>query len=57
MSAKEHQLFFIEEHGRILEYIRYGDPYLVRKEMEHHIERSMNNIIESFSVNDAERKK
>lgn len=48
ISAKEHQLISIEEHGRILEYIQIYDPYLVRKEMEHHIERSMNNIIESF---------
>lgn len=53
ISAKEHQLISIEEHGRILEYIQCGNPYLVRKEMEHHIERSMNNIIESFNIKES----
>lgn len=48
VSAREHQLISIQEHGNILEFIRSGDPYLARKEMEHHIDRSMNNIIESF---------
>ena len=48
VKAKDHQLISLEEHGRILEYIQTHNPYLVRKEMEHHIERSMNNIIESF---------
>ncbi len=49
ISAKTHQLISIEEHGKILKYIQEENPYLVRKEMEHHIERSMNNIINSFS--------
>lgn len=48
VSAKDHQLISIAEHGKILDYIQNGDPYLARKEMEHHIDRSMNNIIESF---------
>lgn len=48
ISAKDHQLLSIEEHGRILDYMQKGNPYLVRKEMERHIERSMNNIIESY---------
>lgn len=49
VSAREHQLISIEEHGKILRHMRDCNPYLVRKEMEHHIERSMENIIESFS--------
>ena len=56
IPAKDHQLLSLDEHGRILEYIRSGNPYLVRKEMEHHIERSMNNIIESFHVQEESQK-
>lgn len=50
VSASDHQLISIEEHRRILEYMQACNPYLVRKEMEHHIERSMNNIIDSYSA-------
>ena len=54
VSAKDHQILSIREHRNILEYIQSCNPYLVRKEMEHHIERSMNNIIDSFSLKENE---
>lgn len=48
VSEREHDLKSIEEHRMILEDIKRGDPYLARKDMENHLLRSMNNIIDSY---------
>lgn len=48
VSEKNHQLISIEEHGNILSYVKESNPYMARKEMEHHIERSMKNLMDSF---------
>lgn len=50
ISALDHQKVSIQEHSMILRYIREREPRLARKEMEHHIQRSMENIISSYHL-------
>lgn len=49
VSELDHQLISIEEHGRMLGFIRENDAESAKKEMEHHITRSMENILSSYT--------
>lgn len=50
VAELDHQLEAIEEHTKMLYYIKNREPYLAKKEMQHHIERSMNNILDSYNL-------
>lgn len=50
VPEQKHQDISMSEHGRMLEYIRANEPGRARSEMESHILRSMNNILESYSL-------
>lgn len=50
VSAKDHQLMSIAEHDRMLRCMVDHNADLAKKEMEMHIKRSMQNILESFDV-------
>lgn len=46
----EHQLESIKEHGNMIEYIKQREPDLAKSQMQLHIQRSMNNILDSFNA-------
>lgn len=49
ISESSHQSMSLIEHGRMLDAIRLKDANLARHEMEYHILRSMNNILDSYN--------
>lgn len=50
VTEHEHNLKSIEEHRAILDDIIKGDPYMARKDMESHLNRSMKNLIDSYNL-------
>jgi DNA-binding GntR family transcriptional regulator len=49
-SQLEHYEHSIQEHTELLQHIKTGDARAARKTMEHHITRSMNNILKNFQT-------
>lgn len=50
VSELDHQIVSIEEHGKMLDYIKNREPHLAKKEMQQHIDRSMKNILDSYNL-------
>ena len=50
VTEHDHSVRSIREHRLILDQMMKGDPYSSRKEMEQHLMRSMQNILDSFNV-------
>ena len=50
VTEHDHSVRSIREHRLILDQMMKGDPYSARKEMEQHLMRSMQNILDSFNV-------
>lgn len=50
VTEQEHNMISVDEHRAILDDIIKGDPYMARKDMENHLNRSMKNIIDSYNL-------
>lgn len=54
VSEESHRVISLEEHGRMLDRMRAGDIEAARREMERHIVRSMQNILDGYAMDDVQ---